>query len=164
MLIGLIADTHGFLDPRVPGALRGVDRILHAGDIGSAEVLAGLEAIAPTIAVAGNNDAHLAALGLQVHVDVVIGGVAIHLVHRLVDARPEEAAQVVVFGHSHRALVEERDGRLWVNPGAAGRVGFHREVSVGLLRIRQGRPAAEIVVLGARLPREARRKRSVELP
>jgi uncharacterized protein len=157
MRVGLIADTHGFLDPRAVTALDGVEAILHAGDIGSADVLAGLREIAPVTAVAGNNDTHLAQLGLPVHVDSVMSGVAIHLVHRLIDARPEESAQVVVFGHSHRALVERRDGRLYVNPGAAGRVGFHRELSVGLLHIRRGKPRAQIVLLGPRPPRIVRK-------
>jgi putative phosphoesterase len=152
MCIGLIADTHGHLDPRVAPAFVGVDLILHAGDVGSAHVLEALREIAEVQAVAGNNDVHLAALGLPTHVDLRAGDREIHLVHRLVDAAPHESTDIVVFGHSHKSLVEERDGRLYVNPGAAGRVGFHREVTVGLLRIVRGVARTEIVSLGARLP------------
>ena len=150
MLIGLIADTHGYLDPRVPPVLKGVDLILHAGDIGAEGVLAALERIAPVTAVAGNNDAKLAQLGLPLRVDVDLGGVRIHLVHRLIDAVPGADTRVVVYGHTHKALVAERDGMLWVNPGAAGRVGFHREVTLALLRVEHGRCEAELVLLGPR--------------
>src|SRR5438034_4370064 len=88
MLIGLIADTHGYLDPRVPPALKGVDLILHAGDIGAEGVLAALKRIARVTAVAGNNDANLAQLDLPRRVDVELEGVKLHLVHRLIDAAP----------------------------------------------------------------------------
>jgi putative phosphoesterase len=157
MLIGLIADTHGFMDPRVPPALAGVDLILHAGDVGSTEVLVALGEIAEVRAVAGNNDAHLEALGMPTHVYLSVGGTNVHVVHRLVDSAPREETDVVVYGHSHKALVYEQDGRLYVNPGAAGRVGFHREVTVGLLRVERGSRRAEIVRLGARLPRQPTR-------
>jgi hypothetical protein len=150
VLIGLIADTHGFLDPRVAPALAGVDMILHAGDVGSAEVLTALGEIADVKAVAGNNDRHLEALGLPTHIDLRVEGTNIHLVHRLVDSLPHEDTDVVVYGHSHESLVYEEGRRLFVNPGAAGRVGFHREVSVGLLSIDGTSRQAEIVRLGAR--------------
>src|SRR5207244_13156488 len=88
MLIGLIADTHGYLDPRVPPALKGVERILHAGDIGSEAVLATLARIAPVTAVAGNNDAKLAQLGLPLRADMELEGVKLHLVPRLIGAAP----------------------------------------------------------------------------
>src|SRR5213593_1288381 len=122
MLIGLIADTHGYLDLRVPPALLGVDLFLHAGDIGAERVPAALERIAPVTAVVGNNDAKLAQLGLPLRVDMELEGVKLHLVHRLIDAAPGSGTRIVVYGHSHKALVAERDGMLWVNPGAAGSV------------------------------------------
>src|SRR3989442_15985700 len=144
MLIGLIADTHGYLDPRVPPALRGVDLILHAGDIGSEDVLVALARIAPVTAVAGNNDGQLAHLGLPLRVDVDLDSVRIHLVHRLIDAAPGPDARVVVYGHSHKALLAEQEGMLWVNPGATGRVGFHQRVTLALLRVENGRCEAEL--------------------
>ena len=152
MLIGLIADTHGYLDPRVPPVLKGVDLILHAGDIGAERVLAALATIAPVTAVAGNNDAKLAELGLPLRVDMELEGVKLHLVHRLIDAAPAPGTRIVVYGHSHKALVVEREGVLWVNPGAAGRVGFHHEVTLALLRLKNGRCEAELVLLGPRVP------------
>src|SRR5437870_6325398 len=152
MLIGLIADTHGYLDPRVPPALQGVAFILHAGDIGAEGVLAALERIAPVTAVVGNNDGQLAHLGLPLRVDLDLEGVRIHLVHRLIDAAPGPDTRVVVYGHSHKALVAEREGVLWVNPGAAGRVGFHHEVTLALLRVENGHCEAGVVLLGPRVP------------
>jgi len=151
-LIGLIADTHGYLDPRVPPALLGVDLILHAGDIGSEDVLVALARIAPVTAVTGNNDRQLAHLGLPLRVELDFDGVKVHLVHRLIDAAPGPDARVVVYGHSHKALVAEREGLLWVNPGAAGRVGFHRDVTLALLRVKYGRYKAEPMLLGPRIP------------
>ena len=151
MLIGLIADTHGYLDPRVPPALKGVDLILHAGDIGAEGVLTALERVAPVTAVAGNNDAKLSQLCLPRRVDMELEGVKLHLVHRLIDAAPGSGTRIVVYGHSHKALVAEREGMLWVNPGAAGRVGFHHEVTLALLRVEDDRLEAELVSLGPRL-------------
>src|SRR6266540_1435532 len=152
MLIGLIADTHGYLDPRVPPALRGVDLILHAGDIGAEDVLGALASKAPVTAGVGNNDGRLGHLGLPLRVDLDLEGVRIHLVHRLIDAAPGPDARVVVYGHSHKALVAQREGVLWVNPGAAGRVGFHREITLALLRVENGHCGAELVLLGPRVP------------
>ena len=151
MLIELIADTHGYLDPRVPPALKGVDLILHAGDIGTEAVLAALARIAPVTAVAGNNDAKLAQLALPLRVDLNLEGVKLHLVHRLIDAAPGSDTRIIVYGHSHKALVAKREGVLWVNPGAAGRVGFHHEVTLALLRIDDDRCEAELVLLGPRV-------------
>ncbi len=155
MLIGVISDTHGYVDPRIAAAFAGVDVIMHAGDVGGAHVLDALREIAPLHAVYGNNDEKLGGLGLRLRQDFALGGVRFHLVHQLPHARPGAATGVVVFGHSHRALIEPRDGVLYVNPGAAGRVGFHKLQTVALMRLKRGVIAeARIVELGAR---EARR-------
>jgi uncharacterized protein len=161
MLIGLISDTHGYMDPRVPPALVGAERILHAGDVGSQSVLDALAEIAPVTAVCGNNDEPFGCLGLPRHVDTEIEGAPIHLVHRLVDATPSSDTRVVVHGHSHKALIAEREATLYVNPGAAGRVGFHREITVALLRIEAGRCDAELIMVGPRLPSDRRRRTPV---
>jgi hypothetical protein len=150
MLVGIISDTHGYMDPRVPAAFAGVDAIVHAGDVGGAHILEALRALAPLHAVYGNNDERAGGYGLPLHDDFDLGGVRFHLVHQLPHARPEAASQVVVYGHSHRPLVERRDGRLYVNPGAAGRAGFHRLQTVALLAIDAGEIEARIVELGAR--------------
>src|SRR5437762_1613297 len=126
MRAGLISDTHGYIDPRALAALAGVDLILHAGDVGSLAVLEALAAIAPVHAVRGNNDEKLGGLGLPFSLDLTLAGHDIHLVHQLADARPKGGTVVVVTGHSHQGVVERRGNVLYVNPGAAGRTGFHR--------------------------------------
>jgi putative phosphoesterase len=148
MLIGVVSDTHGYVDPRLAPALTGVDAIVHAGDVGLG-VLDALRAIAPLYAVRGNNDDKLGGLGLPLHLDFELAGVPFHLVHQLPHARPGDA-RVVVYGHSHRTLIERRDGVLYVNPGAAGRAGFHRTQTIALLRIDGDAIDAEIIELGAR--------------
>jgi putative phosphoesterase len=156
MLVGVIADTHGYVDPRIAAAFRGVDAIVLAGDVGSAHVLDALGAIAPLHAVYGNNDEKLGGLGLPFIADFELGGVRMHLVHQLPHARPPEGTDVVVYGHSHRTLIEQRGDVLYVNPGAAGRAGFHRVQTVALLQISRGKVrSAEIVELGPREPRAA---------
>ena len=155
-LLGLVSDTHGYLDPRLLEAFRGVDAILHAGDVGNHAVLEGLREIAPLYAVHGNNDAALDNLGLPKHLDATFDGVEVHLIHELPHARPSEHTRIVVFGHSHRQLNEWRDGVLYVNPGAAGRRGFHRLQTAALLRIEAGQPTVEQLTLGPRLARPQR--------
>jgi putative phosphoesterase len=150
-IVGLIADTHGFLDPRAVKALSGVDLILHAGDVGSPDVLTGLGHIAPVTAVAGNNDTHLAHLALPELAHISVENARIHVVHRLIDASPADDTNVVVYGHSHKPVIAERDARLYINPGAAGRVGFHREITIALLRVDGVSLAAEIMLLGPRV-------------
>jgi putative phosphoesterase len=151
MLIGLISDTHGYVDPRLAPAFAGVEAIVHAGDVGGSDVLDVLRGIAPLYAVCGNNDEKLGRLGLRLREDFELDGVRFHLVHQLPHARPSDATDVVVFGHSHRTLIEPRGSILHVNPGAAGRVGFHKLQTVALMRIERGTIAdTRIVELGLR--------------
>ena len=150
MRIGLIADTHGLLRPEAVEALRGSDRILHAGDVGDPSILAELQALAPVTAIRGNNDTGAWADGLPDTTRIVLDGVAIYLIHdiKTLDAHPPPApVDVIVAGHSHRPQVEERDGVLVVNPGSAGRRRFSLPITVGELHIAQGRCRAGIVPL-----------------
>jgi putative phosphoesterase len=156
MLVGVVSDTHGHLDARLLAALEGVDAILHAGDVGSEAVLAGLRRLAPLYAVCGNNDAPLGGLGLPSHVDIELAGLQVHLVHQLPDARPAQGTGAIVFGHSHRPLNEWRNGVLYLNPGAAGVRGFHALQTAALLRIAVGSVRVGQVVLGPRPARPAR--------
>ena len=151
MLVGVVSDTHGYLDSRLLDAFRGVDAILHAGDVGSDAVLEGLRHMAPLYAVQGNNDVSLGGLGLPTHLDIELDGVFLHLVHELPHATPPPATTAVVFGHSHKQLCEWREGVLYLNPGAAGPRGFHALQTAALLRIEYGRLEVETVVLGQRL-------------
>ncbi|MCK9517470.1 MAG: metallophosphatase family protein [Dehalococcoidia bacterium] len=149
MELGLVADTHGYLGCDVLAALEGCDHILHAGDVGDG-VLSALRGIAPVTAVRGNNDTSGEAAGLPeiATVDSPAGPIAV--VHRLVDA-PPEGWEIVVFGHCHRQhAYRGEDGRLFANPGAAGRRGFHRARSVARLRIEGGSASVEFVDLGLR--------------
>lgn len=150
--IGLISDTHGLVRPEIAEIFRGVDLILHGGDVGGAAVLKALSAIAPVEAVFGNvDDPHDPALAAQR--SVTIDGVSIHVSHghelghpttALVLAR--YAGDIVMFGHTHRAVtVHGEDGRIAVNPGAAGPRRFDVQPSVALLTIARGKPAIEIV-------------------
>lgn len=154
MRIGVIADTHGWLDPRALAALAGVDAILHAGDIGALAIVAALRAVAPVHAVRGNNDRTPDLLALPEHRDLELAGHRVHLVHRPQDARPGVAA-IVVYGHTHQAKVEQRGGVWWVNPGAAGRRGFHTERTLALLDLGAVAPRVTTLSLGPRSTRTA---------
>jgi putative phosphoesterase len=150
-VIGLISDTHGLVRPRVHEALAGVELILHAGDVGGDEVLDELAAIAPVLAVYGNTDAP-GQSRLTESIERTIGGVSIHVSHGHEVGSPTPArllaryaAQVIVYGHTHRQHVAEVDGRLVVNPGAAGAKRFKLEPSVARLTISEGR--ADVVLV-----------------
>ena len=152
-LIGLISDTHGLVRPRVHEALAGVELILHAGDVGGDDVLDELSLIAPVLAVYGNTDAP-GRPRLAESIERTIGGVSIHVSHGHEVGSPTPArllaryaAQVIVYGHTHRQHVAEADGRLVVNPGAAGAKRFKLEPSVARLTIADGSAAVEIVEL-----------------
>ena len=150
-LIGVVSDTHGYIDPRLAPALAGVDAIIHAGDVGGAHVIEALRALAPIRAVYGNNDEKLGGLGLPLRADFSLAGVRWHLVHQLPHARPQPATRIVVFGHSHKRLIEQRGEVLYMNPGAAGRAGFHRVQTIALVRIDARTVVdARIIELGAR--------------
>src|SRR5688572_13018907 len=139
MRIGVISDTHGFLDPRVPKIFDGVEHILHAGDIGYESIIRELELIAPVTAVLGNNDAGLNFNETEV---VTLAGRKF-LVHHIVSvSRPsdivsrhieEEKPDVVVFGHTHQPYSGTVGTTLFFNPGYAGKPRFNLERSVAVL-------------------------------
>lgn len=150
MLIGLISDTHGVLRPEALTALSGVALVLHAGDVGGAWILDRLRRIAPVHAVCGNVD--MPGPGLESAVDLEIEGARIHLSHGNELGRPSPAtllarytADVIVYGHTHRPLVERAGPRLVVNPGAAGPRRFNLQPSVARLTITAGSAEAEII-------------------
>lgn len=148
MRIGLISDTHGLLRPQALEALAGVDRIIHAGDIGNAGVLEALAAIAPVDVVRGNNDSGAWAAAIPHSQTLAYGGVRIYLVHDINELKGRmPPVQVVIAGHSHKPLVDERDGVLRVNPGSAGPRRFKLPVTVGFLEIVDGTAAATIIEL-----------------
>ena len=134
--VGLISDTHGLLRPEAIESLRGCDYIVHAGDIGDPDILGALAEIAPVTAVRGNNDRDSWATSIRETELLQVGEVYIYVLHNLaeLDLTPAAAVfQVVVSGHSHRAVSESRGGVLFVNPGSAGPRRFSLPVSVGRL-------------------------------
>lgn len=138
MRIGLISDTHGLLRPEAVERLRGAAHIVHAGDIGAPEILAGLRALAPVTAVRGNNDRHPWARAVRETEVAQLGEVRLYVVHDLAELDIDPAAdgfRVVVSGHSHRPRIEERGGVLYVNPGSAGPRRFRLPVAVARLEI-----------------------------
>ena len=148
--VGLISDTHGLLRPEALSALTGVDALIHAGDVGKPELLEPLRAIAPLTVVRGNVDRSDWAEALPMTAELEVGGLWIHTLHIRddLDLDPRAAGfDVVVFGHSHRPEIEERDGVLYVNPGSAGPRRFSLPISVARLSIEGGRARAEIVEL-----------------
>jgi putative phosphoesterase len=148
--LGVISDTHGLLRPEAVEALRGSDRILHAGDIGAPDILEALAKIAPVTAVRGNVDTAIWARALPETEIVEAGGVSIYMLHdrgRL-DLRPEAAGfRVIIYGHSHQPKIEEENGVLYFNPGSAGPRRFHLPVSLGRLTIETEKVQAELVEL-----------------
>ena len=148
--LGVISDTHGLLRPEALEALRGSDRILHAGDVGAPEILEALVQIAPVTAIRGNVDTGAWARSLPTTEVVEAGAVRIYMLHDLgqLDLKPEAAGfRVVIYGHSHRPKREEKNGVLYFNPGSAGPRRFHLPVSVGRLTIAAGKVQAELVEL-----------------
>jgi putative phosphoesterase len=150
MRIGVISDTHGLLRPEALRALAGARHLIHAGDIGTLEVLEGLRAIAPITAVRGNNDCGAWAQALPEAATCDMGGVRLHLLHDLKALALDPVGlgiDVVVAGHSHRPCIETRAGVIYLNPGSAGPRRFRLPVSVAWLEILGAPARAHIVEL-----------------
>ncbi|MGF6599478.1 putative phosphoesterase [Paraburkholderia sp. GAS448] len=145
--IGLISDTHNLVRPEALAWLSGCDAIIHAGDICGQPVLDALAQLAPLTAVRGNNDIGAWADSLPTHAMLTVQQVKIFVVHDIADLRVDPRAEsmgVVVTGHSHKPLVEDRDGVLFVNPGSAGPRRFRLPVSAGMLVIDGARAEASL--------------------
>jgi uncharacterized protein len=141
MLIGVISDTHGLLRPEALAALRGVEHILHAGDVGDIAILDALREIAPVTAIRGNVDTSGACADLPATDVVELGGQLFYLVHSVhdLDINPKAAGlAMVVSGHSHKAKVEVKDGVIYFNPGSAGPRRFSLPVTVGFVTVQDG--------------------------
>ena len=148
--IGLISDTHGLLRPQAIDFLQGSDLIVHGGDICDGAILTALAAIAPVIAVRGNNDRGEWAERLRESELFRIGDAFIYAIHDVaaIDIEPRAAGvQVVVSGHSHRPSIRNDDGILYINPGSAGPRRFKLPISVGELTIDGASVAARTVEL-----------------
>ena len=157
MLVGVVSDTHGYLNPRVPELLQGVDHILHAGDIGDAGIIEELARIAPVTVVRGNNDRTGPESLYPEEVSLQLEGFGFYLTHIVkvpkkpddpaIDAYQKQAVDIVVFGHSHIALQQEMGDILFFNPGAAGKRRFKVVPSIGFLELEDGRVDGKIIPL-----------------
>ncbi len=153
MRIGLISDTHGLLRPEALAFLRGCDHIVHGGDIGEQRILDELAAIAPVTAVRGNNDMAIWAKDVPETALIEFDGVRLYAIHDLAQLAIDPVAagvRVVVSGHSHRPLAQERDGVLYVNPGSAGPRRFKLPISAAELLLDGDAVTPRIVELLAR--------------
>jgi uncharacterized protein len=153
--VGVISDTHGLLRPEAVAALAGVERIVHAGDIGSPDVLAALARIAPVCAVRGNNDREAWAAAIPETDVVEVGDVSLYVLHDVheLDLDPRAAGfAAVIAGHSHQPRQEERDGVLYLNPGSAGPRRFKLPISLARLTVTGARVRASLVTLDVSPP------------
>jgi uncharacterized protein len=145
--IGVISDTHGLLREEALNCLRGSELIIHAGDIGSRSVIAGLEALGPVRAIRGNVDRGAWAGAYPDSAEIEISGRRIYVLHNLRELDFDPAADgfsVVVTGHSHMPKSVEQDGVLYLNPGSAGPRRFKLPVAVATLCVSAAGVSAEI--------------------
>ena len=150
MKIGIISDTHNYLDPAVLKIFEDVDHILHGGDVGLMSIIYALEGIAPVTAVFGNTDTDLPLKETEI---VILGGHKF-LVQHIVDPRApglalssrvaREQPGIVVFGHTHKPAQEKIGETLYVNPGYAGKARFRLPRSVAIMELRDGEPKIDV--------------------
>jgi putative phosphoesterase len=148
--VGVISDTHGLVRPQALAVLSGAERIIHAGDIGRPAVLTALEAIAPVVAVRGNNDQDAWAAAIPETAIVEVDGLRLYVLHdvKTLDFDPATATfSGVICGHSHRPRLEQQAGVWFINPGSAGPRRFTLPVTVARLYVHGGRLTAELVEL-----------------
>jgi putative phosphoesterase len=145
--IGVISDTHGLLRPEAEQRLAGVDHIIHAGDIGRAEIIERLRAIAAVTAIRGNVDKGPWAKMFRDTETLGLGGRAIHILHDIHDLQFDPAARgidVVISGHSHKPMIETKGGVLYLNPGSAGPRRFNLPITLATLELAANRPQARL--------------------
>lgn len=148
--VGVISDTHGLVRPELRQSLQSCDLILHAGDVGSPDVLDELQAIAPLHVVRGNVDHGVWADALPMTLEVEIKGLRFYLLHNInhLDCDPvAEGFQAVIFGHTHLQYDEEKDGVLYFNPASAGPRRHTLPISMGRISLVEGRLQREFISL-----------------
>ena len=149
-IVGVISDTHGLLRSEALEALRGVNAIVHAGDVGDAAILGQLRQVAPVTVVRGNIDTSAWGKSLPDTDVLEIGGVSLCVLHNVqqLDLNPGTAGfAAVIFGHSHKPLIEWRKDVLFFNPGSAGPKRFSLPISLGKLTIANGKLKPELIEL-----------------
>ena len=146
--IAVLSDTHGLLRPEIPNAIKDVDHIIHAGDLGKMEILDELNGITPTSIVRGNVDTGAWAASLPYDTVVEIAGHHLYMLHDIgtLDLDPQAAGfSAVIYGHSHKPKIDYRDNVLYLNPGSIGPRRFKLPVSYAMLRIKDGSLAPELI-------------------
>ncbi len=147
MKLAILSDTHGLLRPQVAERLKQADAILHAGDINKQGIVDQLGQYAPLYVVRGNNDKQWAE-GIPHDLTVTLDGVRFYLVHNSREVPPDlTGVDVVVFGHSHRYVQEERGGVLWLNPGSCGPRRFHQEITMMMAELSDGKIGVEKITI-----------------
>jgi putative phosphoesterase len=150
MIIGVISDTHGLLRPQAMDALRGSQHIIHAGDIGAADIIPALQEIAPVTAIRGNVDKEAWTRKFPETNIAELAGLHIYVIHSVqeLDLNPRAAGfAAVISGHSHQPGQHVKDGVLYFNPGSAGPRRFKLPISVGRLEIVNGKLTGRIIEL-----------------
>ena len=147
MKLAILSDTHGLLRPEVAEHLKTADAILHGGDVNKPGIVDQLERYAPLYVVRGNNDKEWAEQ-IPHDLTVTLGGVTFYLVHNKKEVPADlTGIDAVVFGHSHKYLLEERDGVLWLNPGSCGPRRFHQEITMMMAEVEDGTLRVEKIVI-----------------
>ena len=147
MRIAILSDTHGLLRPEVVEHLKTADAILHGGDINQQAIVDELRQYAPLYIVRGNNDKEWA-VDIPHDLTVTLGGVIFCMVHNKKEVPADlSGVDAVVFGHSHKYVQEERDGRLWLNPGSCGPRRFHQEITMMMAEVENGEIHVEKITI-----------------
>ena len=152
MKLAILSDTHGLLRPEVVEHLKTADAILHGGDINKQSIVDQLRQYAPLYVVRGNNDKEWAE-DIPHDLTITLDGVTFYMVHNKKELPATlNGVDVVVFGHSHKYVQEEKNGILWLNPGSCGPRRFHQEITMMMEELADG----EIQVEKISIPHEVR--------
>ena len=147
MKLAILSDTHGLLRPEVAEHLKTADAILHGGDVNKPGIVDQLERYAPLYIVRGNNDKEWAEQ-IPHDLTITLGGVTFYMVHNKKEVPADlTGVDAVVFGHSHKYLLEEKDGVLWLNPGSCGPRRFHQEITMMMAEAKDGKLQVEKIVI-----------------
>ncbi|WP_291243094.1 metallophosphoesterase family protein [Fournierella sp.] len=147
MRLAILSDTHGLLRPEVLEQLKTADAILHGGDINKQSIVDQLRQYAPLYVVRGNNDKEWAE-SIPHDLTVTLGGVTFCMVHNKKELPADlSGVNVVVFGHSHKYVQEEKDGVLWLNPGSCGPRRFHQEITMMMAEVSEGTIRVEKILI-----------------
>lgn len=147
MKIAILSDTHGLLRPEVTEHLKTADVILHGGDINKQSIVDELQQYAPLYIVRGNNDKAWAE-NIPHDLTVTLGGMTFAMVHNKKEVPADlTGVDVVVFGHSHKYVQEEKGGILWLNPGSCGPRRFHQEITMMMAELEDGKLQVEKIII-----------------